>query len=91
MLFYGGEGFVGVGLEYGVVESVVVVDYDVDGFMDVVVINGFFYYLVGSGGFYSFLRNKGNSNKWIEIDLEGVFFNWDGVGVMVYVIVGGVI
>ena len=90
VLSHGGEGPVGAGLEYGVAESVAVADYDVDGFMDVAATNGLLYYPVGSGGPYSLLRNKGNSNKWIEIDLEGVSSNRDGVGAMVYATAGGV-
>lgn len=65
VIFYGGEGFIGVGVEIGVVESVVIVDYDVDGFVDVVVINGLFYYLVSFGGFDKLFKNIGNGNYWI--------------------------
>ena len=50
MTNFGGEGPVGAGLEFGVGDSVVVADYDVDGFVDLFVTNGQLYYPVGPGG-----------------------------------------
>jgi hypothetical protein len=36
------------------------------------------------------LRNKGNGNHWLEIDLQGIASNRDGIGAKVYVTAGGV-
>jgi hypothetical protein len=87
---FGGEGPVGAGLEFGVGDSVVVADYDVDGFVDLFVTNGQLYYPVGPGGPDTLLRNKGNDNHWLEIDLQGIASNRDGIGAKVYVTAGGV-
>lgn len=87
---HGGEGPVGAGLEIGVAESVAVADYDVDGFMDVAVTNGLMMHPFGKGGPHGLYRNKGNNNKWIQIDLSGVESNRDGIGAKVYATAGGV-
>lgn len=81
-------GMVGVG------DSVTVVDFDRDGFLDLFVATG------GSmgrsegpsseGGSYQLYRNVRNSNHWIEIDLVGTSSNRDGIGASVYVTAGGV-
>ena len=42
------------------------------------------------GGPDKLFRNRGNSNKWIEIDLEGTTSNRDGVGARVIATAGGV-
>lgn len=87
---HGGEGPVGSGLETGVADSVAAADYDVDGFVDLAVTNGLLWYPIGLGGPYTLLRNKGNTNNWIEIDLAGVASNRDGIGAKVYATAGGV-
>jgi hypothetical protein len=69
---------------------VVSADYDVDGFLDLYVTNGLLYYPVGEGGPDTLLRNSGNNNHWLEIDLVGTTSNRDGVGAKVYVTAGGV-
>lgn len=90
VLSHGGEGPVGAGLEFGIADSVVMADYDVDGFMDLAVTNGMLWYPFGKGGPYSLLRNKGNTNNWVQIDLSGVASNRDGIGAKVYATAGGV-
>ncbi len=90
VLGHGGEGPLGVGFSVGVGESVVTSDYDVDGFLDLYVTNGLLYYPVGEGGPDTLLRNKGNSNHWLEIDLVGMNANRDGLGAKVYVTAGGI-
>jgi hypothetical protein len=87
---FGGEGPVGTGFEFGVGDTVNTADYDVDGFVDVFVTNGLLYYPIGYGGPDVLLRNKGNSNHWLEIDLQGVASNRDAIGAKVYVTAGGV-
>jgi len=87
---HGAEGPVGVGIEFGISDSVVVADYDVDGFMDIASTNGLLYYPVGKGGPDKLFRNNGNGNHWLEIDLSGVYSNRDGIGAKVFVTAGGV-
>lgn len=87
---HGGEGPVGVGTEFGISDSVAIADYDVDGFMDIAVTNGLLFYPVSLGGPDTLLKNNGNGNSWIEIDLTGVTSNRDGIGAKVYATAGGV-
>jgi hypothetical protein len=78
----------------GVGDSVTTVDFDGDGFLDLLVATG------GSmgrslgmpseGGAYYLYRNVGNANHWLEIDLEGTVSNRDGIGARVNVMAGGV-
>ena len=87
---HGAEGPVGAGFSFGVGESVVTADYDVDGFLDLYVTNGLLFYPVNEGGPENLFRNTGNDNHWLEIDLEGTTSNRDGVGAKVYVTAGGI-
>ena len=72
----------------GRAESVVTADYDSDGFLDLFVTNG-----AGGGPFNSgphqLLRNTGNANKWLEMDLVGRFSNPTGIGAVVKVTASG--
>ncbi len=68
-----------------------VADYNRDGFLDIFVTNG----TDPAGQFsdegpHQLFRNQGNNNRWIEIDLEGVKSNRDGIGASVVVEAGGV-
>ena len=81
----------------GLGESVTVADYDVDGFLDVFTTNGEFFAGLGSvsrefynDAPYQLFRNQGNNNHWLEIDLEGVRSNIDGIGAQVFVTAQGV-
>ena len=87
---HGGEGPVGSGLEFGLSDSVVTADYDIDGFMDLAVTNGLLFYPVSIGGPDSLFRNAGNSNHWLEIDLIGTVSPRAAIGAKVYVTAGGV-
>ena len=87
---HGGEGPVGPGIEFGTGESVVTADYDIDGFMDLAVANGLNFYPFSFGGPDTLLRNKGNSNNWIQLDLVGTVGNVSGMGAKVYVTAGGI-
>jgi len=72
----------------GGANNVAIADYDMDGFLDLYVINGSGEPPLTDGPDQLF-RNKGNTNHWIEIDLEGVNSNRDGIGAKVYVTAGG--
>jgi ASPIC and UnbV/FG-GAP-like repeat len=74
--------------------KVAMADYDVDGFLDVFISStpqtrsfaGA--YLPGTP--HQLLRNIGNSNHWLELDLQGTVSNRDAIGTVVYVKAGGV-
>jgi len=87
---HGGEGPVGSGYDFGVAESVIAADYDVDGFVDLAVVNGILFYPFGFGGPDTLIRNRGNSNHWVELDLIGVTSNGNGMGAKVFVTAGGI-
>jgi hypothetical protein len=88
----GAEGPVGPALSSGAgnSESVVTVDYDGDGFLDLLVTNGLNMRPKGWGGDNQLFRNSGNANGWLELDLIGASSNRDGVGAKVLVTSGGV-
>ena len=102
LLLNRGDGHFGVvqnaggaaGNHAGVGDSVTTVDYDRDGFLDLLVTTGGSMGrsdgLPSDGGVYNLYHNIGNANHWIEIDLEGTKSNRDGIGAVVYVTAGGV-
>ena len=71
----------------GIGDNATTADYDVDGFVDLFVTNG-----PGavSNGPQQLFRNQGNDHNWLQIDLEGVASNRDGIGAKVFVTAGGV-
>ncbi|MEB3356732.1 MAG: cadherin-like domain-containing protein [Synechococcales bacterium] len=79
-----------LGTTLGIGDSVTSVDYDGDGFLDLFLANGGGFFRDIREGPYQLLRNPGNSNHWIQIDLEGVVSNRDAVGAKVIVTAGGV-
>jgi hypothetical protein len=75
---------------WGIGDGVSVADYDRDGFLDLLVTNGGWPPLLMSKGKTQLFHNTGNENHWLEIDLEGVLSNRDGVGAKVYVTASGI-
>ncbi|HHP7229389.1 MAG TPA: CRTAC homolog protein [Xenococcaceae cyanobacterium] len=80
------------GSSEGLGDSVTTADYDLDGFLDLFITNGFVEGtpLFGNNGPHQLLRNQGNNNNWLQIDLEGVESNRDGIGAQVFLTAGGV-
>jgi hypothetical protein len=79
-----------VGQKAGTSESVAMADYNLDGFLDLLVTNGNNMRPVYIGGPKQLFRNLGNDNNWIEFDLLGTTSNRKGIGAKVYVTSGGV-
>jgi hypothetical protein len=65
-----------------------VADLDLDGFMDIFIPNGSGIYPFSKGP-HQLLRNSGNRNHWVEIDLVGTRSNRDGIGASIVVTAGG--
>lgn len=75
----------------GTGEGVVMADYDVDGLLDLFVMNGLNMRPHGrNGGPDQMFRNIGEPRQWIELDLVGTISNRDGLGAKVYATAGGV-
>ena len=77
------------GSELGIGNQVVCADYDRDGFLDLFVTNGAGQPPFSYEGPHQLFRNKGNSNHWLEIDLQGTVSNRDAIGTMILLDAGG--
>ena len=77
------------GATVGIGDSVTTSDYNLDGFLDLLVTNGADLALLNRDGPVQLFQNQGNDNHWLEIDLEGVVSNREGIGAKVYVTAGG--
>jgi hypothetical protein len=73
------------GSNEGTGDTVISADYDNDGFIDLLVLNGRGEPPFNNGPRELF-HNLGNSNNWIEIDLIGTVSNRDGIEAIVYAI-----
>ncbi len=81
------------GSVWGLGESVAIADYDEDGFLDVFVTNGQCCAPFDKGPHQLYKNSSkaaGNRNHWIELDLEGVRSNRDGIGARVLATTGSV-
>ena len=72
----------------GLGDSVTTVDFDSDGFLDLFITNGYELESISETGPSQLLRNIGNDNHWIEIDLVGTISNRDAIGSSVLILAG---
>lgn len=81
-------GLIGVG------DSVTTVDFDIDGSLDLFISTGGSMGrslgLPSEGGSYNLYHNITNSNHWLEVDLEGIASNRNGIGAVVQITADGV-
>ena len=77
------------GTHQGVGQKAAVADYDNDGHLDLFVINGLGPASPLTRGPYQLFRNLGGQGHWLEIRLEGVRVNRDGLGAQVRLTAGG--
>ena len=81
------------GTELGLGDAVVVADYDLDGFLDLYLTNGDVFGLKRPfllDGPNQLFRNEGNDNNWLQVDLEGIASNRDGIGTQILATAGEV-
>jgi hypothetical protein len=81
---------VAVGSGAGTADTAVVADYNVDGFLDLFVANGFNLRPLRFGGPNKLFRNQSNGKRWVEIDLAGTQSDRDAVGARIYATAAGV-
>ena len=88
----GAEGPIGAAMASGAgtADTVVVADYNVDGYLDLFVNNGFNLRPLRFGGVNKLYRNGGGSRHWIEVDLVAKQSERDATGARVYAMAGGV-
>jgi hypothetical protein len=77
------------GSSLGKGDAVATADYNQDGFLDLAITNGKAAAPFDRGPLQIY-RNIGNSNHWLQVDLEGVVSNRDAVGAKVFVTAGGI-
>jgi hypothetical protein len=84
---HGAEGVIGgsVADMAGNADSAVMADYDIDGFLDIFVINGMNMRPRFTGGPKQLFKGTANNNRWLQFDLIGTSSNRDGIGAKLYI------
>ncbi|MBR8827623.1 MAG: VCBS repeat-containing protein [Gomphosphaeria aponina SAG 52.96 = DSM 107014] len=79
------------GTDIGQGDFVMTADYDLDGFLDLFVANGGGPRTpLNNNAPYQLFQNQGNSNHWLQVDLQGLVSNRDGIGARVFATAGGI-
>lgn len=88
----GAAGPVGLAVTQGAgtADTVVLADFDVDGFLDLFVANGFNMRPLDTGGPDKLFKNRGNGNHWVQIDLVADESMRDAIGARVFATARGV-
>ena len=86
----GAGGATGTDLSAGIGDMVVKSDFNLDGFLDLFVSNGWRPREFVEDGPIQLFQNQGNNNKWLQIDLVGVTSNRDGIGARILATANGV-
>ena len=89
----GAAGPIGLAVQdnVGAAENAVTADYDLDGDIDLFVMNGNNMRPFDVGGPQKLYENKtSNNNHWVQIDLRGTTSNIEGIGAKVIATAGGV-
>ncbi|NJL84209.1 MAG: CRTAC1 family protein [Chloroflexaceae bacterium] len=73
----------------GLGDVAIAADYDLDGFLDLLVTNGAYPPPLNEDGPAQLFHNQGNGNRWLQIDLQGTTSNRDGIGARVIATAGG--
>jgi len=84
---HGAEGIVGGSIVdlAGIADSAVLADYDIDGVLDILVVNGMHMRPLHIGGPKQLFKGIDNGNNWMEFDLIGTSSNRDGIGAKIYI------
>jgi hypothetical protein len=84
---HGAEGVIGgsVADNAGNADSAILADYNIDGFLDIFVINGMNMRPQHMGGPKQLFKGEVNNNRWLQFDLVGTSSNRDGIGAKLYI------
>lgn len=87
----GAAGPTGLAVSQGVgtADTVVMADFDANGFLDLFVTNGFNMRPLDTGGPDKLFKNRGNSNHWVQLELVATESMRDAIGAKVYATAGG--
>lgn len=75
--------------DVGTADTVVMADFDVNGFLDLFVTNGFNMRPLDTGGPDKLFKNRGNSNHWVQLELVASESMRDAIGARVYATASG--
>lgn len=82
----GAAGPVGLAVSNGngAADTAILADFDVDGFLDLFITNGFNMRPLNTGGPDKLFKNRGNSHHWVQVDLVATESMRDAIGARVF-------